>query len=70
MDFGKKLDQAKYNCKRGKELYSKADTQEQQEKGIQHMTEGINLFKMLLQAGAPEYLRGTIGQLLKSEEPT
>jgi len=31
MDFGKKLEGAKYECQRGKDLYRKADSQEQQE---------------------------------------
>jgi len=38
---------AKYNCQRGKTLYKTADTQEQQEKGIQHMEDGVNIYKML-----------------------
>ena len=69
MDFGKKLEGAKYNCQRGKTLYQKADTQEQQEKGIQHMEEGVNIYKMLQQAGCPQYMVTTIKSLLATEEP-
>ena len=69
MNIGKRIDEAKYHCQRGRKVYADADTREQQEDGINSMKQGINTYKMLLQAGCPDYVRKSIQALLNEEEP-
>ena len=69
MNYGAKVNEAKYLCQKGRRTYADAETRERQEEGIRDMEQGINTYKMILSAGAPDYLRKNIQDLITNEEP-
>jgi len=69
MNFGKKVEEAKYLCQKGRRVYKDSETRERQEEGVASMEQGINIYKMIMSAGAPEYLRSSCQQLLDNEVP-